>query len=197
MTSKWYYRDIIINGGNILAIAKPGQDAGLDSESKTIVNGGTIIATGDMYDEIKSTSTQNFMVFNFSSSVSENTLMTLLDEDENTIFSYLTDRTYTNLVYSSKDLSGTYYLYKDGQVSGESENGVYKNVTNYSKGTQMGYSSLGSNMMGGPGGMGGQPLGNGPQNMGGQYSNSNIASNKDFTVSGISNLYSGVATYSE
>lgn len=231
---------LTINGGTIYAFAHPGQDAGLDSETGTYINGGTVIATGDMYDQINSSSTQNFMVLSFNGSVTENTLITLLDSNDNVVFSYVTDRNYTNLIYSSSNLKeGTYYLYKDGETSGTLVNGVYINITNYTKGTLLGYSSTGIQ-----GGMGGgqmngdrpeMPNGEAPDmsnfdgnipdmngerperpdgnnmpmnqdeipnmgNFGGQgFNNGNMgsATNKEFTVTGISNLFSGVAEYTE
>ena len=225
---------LTINGGNILAIAKSGSDAGLDSESGTYINGGVVIATGDMYDQISSESSQRFMVLSFNGSVSENTLITLLDSSDNVMFSYLTDRTYTNLIYSSSLLNEeTYYLYKDGEIVGNNDNGLYNNITSYSKGTQLGYSSTGGGMIGGnPPENGGNmnmpsdgsrpepPSGN-PQNggsmtppddmnnppsdmqgemnpnMGNNTMENSTASIKEFTISGISNLFSGVAIYSE
>jgi hypothetical protein len=60
---------LTINGGTILAIAHPGQDAGLDSEKGTYINGGTIIATGDMLDSISNESKQNFITLNFQNNV--------------------------------------------------------------------------------------------------------------------------------
>ena len=145
---------LTINGGTIIAIAHPGQDAGLDSENGTYINGGTVIATGDMYDAISEQSKQNFMVLSFNGAQQEGSLITLLDEEDNVIMAYKTDRSYTNLVYSSEELTdGTYYLYKDGNIEGESNSGLYTKVTNYEKGTVQGYSSTG-----GQGGMQGRGM---------------------------------------
>lgn len=143
---------LTINGGTILAVAHPGQDAGIDSESGTYINGGTIVATGDMQDPISNESKQNFLALNFRSKPQEGTTICLLDSSDNVVMAYKTDRTYSNLVYSSNDLTeGSYYLYKDGEISGTETNGLYTKVDNYSKGTQLGYSSEGS-QMGMPGG---------------------------------------------
>lgn len=254
---------LTINGGTIIALARPGQDAGLDSETGTIINGGTVIATGDMYDQISSDSTQKFMVLSFNGSISENTLVTLLDDSNNVIFAYKTDRSYTNLIYSSTKLvDGSYSLYKDGTIVGNSVNGFYNDADSYTEGVKLGYSSIGSQgaMNGGrPGSMPNngisdnntnipsnmpEPPQNGvpngamvpdkPENdenvssgmpevpqggmqtrddviteidtqdvvtndINGQFSNTNLgfATNKEFTISGISNLFSGVGEYSE
>ncbi len=209
--------ELIINGGTVVAIAKPGQDAGIDSESGIYINGGTVLATGDMYEEVKSSSKQNFMVLSFGSSTSENDIVSLTDESSNAVFSYKTDRAYSNLVYSSNKLvNGTYNLFKNGTITGNNNYGFYTNAT-LTDGVQLGYRS--NSIQGMDGGMpesfngertempsmsegerpqmpsGDRPnmQGNMPNNMGGNTT----ATNKDFVINGISNLFSGVATYSE
>ena len=137
---------LTINGGTIVAIAHPGQDAGLDSENGTYINGGTIIATGDMLDPISNQSKQAFMTLSFSNKVSTDDLITLVNKNnDNVVMAFKADRTFTNLVYSSADLEdGTYYLYKGGEIAGEQKNGFYTSVSNYTKGTKQAYSSKGS-----------------------------------------------------
>jgi len=245
---------LTINGGTIIALAHPGQDAGIDSENGTYINGGTVLATGDMFDEISEKSKQNFIALSFNGRVTDNTLLTLVNEDDDVIIAFKGDRTYTNLVYSSPNLkNGTYYLYKGGYIEGKETDGLYTGVTSYTKGTLQGYSSNGmqGGMMGGmkeqkpdgnmgdvpnenqmqkPDGEPGQmPFGNEfemPEDMKnkmprqkpngndmGQMPNGNMmqipggmqggmmgnasATNKAFTVSGISNMFSGVADYTE
>ena len=135
---------LVINGGTIIAIAHPGQDAGLDSESGTYINGGTILATGDMYDAISSESKQNFIVLSFQSTQTADSLITLLNSNDEVIMAYKTDRTYTNLIYSSAKLTeGTYTVYKNGDINGTEINGFYTDISSYSKGTQQGYSTAG------------------------------------------------------
>lgn len=225
--------ELIINNGLVVAIAKPGQDAGIDSEKGIYINGGTVLATGDMYDEVNSNSAQRFMVLSFNTRPSENDLITLIDESNNPIFSYKTDRSYSSLVYSSPLLSdSTYYLYTGGTIDGEEKNGYYTKINSYELGTQLAYSSQGTNN-GMPGGNNNgnmtPPSGDMPNNNNGtppekpssdnnmtppsgdmpnndnnmprpdnnnQNSNTN-ASNEDFTLSGISNLFSGISIYSE
>ena len=95
-----------------------------------------------MLDEISSDSKQTFVTFAFQDKPIEDTLITLLDDSDTPIFAFKTDRTYSNLIYSSASLKeGTYYLYKDGEVTGETNSGFYTSITNYTKGTQLGYSS--------------------------------------------------------
>ena len=136
---------LVIDGGTIVAIAHPGQDSGLDSENGIYINSGTVIATGDMYDQISSESKQNFMVLRFANKISNDNLISILNENDNVLMAYKTDRTYTTLVFSSPDLTeGTYYIYKDGNIEGDQTNGYYTNVTNYTKGTKQAYSSSGA-----------------------------------------------------
>ena len=145
---------LVINGGIIVAIAHPGQDAGLDSVSGTYINAGTVLATGDMYDAISSESKQNCIVLSFANKVETDSLITLVNENDEAIMSYKTDRTFTNLIYSSADLTdGTYNLYKGGSVDGSENSGFYTEINNYTKGTMQAYSTEG--MQGRMGGMNG------------------------------------------
>ena len=151
---------LIINGGTIIAIAHPGQDAGLDSETGTYINGGTVLATGDMFDGVSDESKQNFIVFSFKTAQTADTLITLLNENNEAVMAYKTDRSYTNLVYSSSDFKeGTYYLYKNGEIEGTQTNGYYTDITKYTKGTHQGYSMTGTQ-----GGMPGGKQNNGMSN---------------------------------
>ena len=214
--------ELYINGGNIIAIAKPGADAGIDSETGTYINSGEVIATGDMIDSISSNSKQNYVILSFKEKVAKDTLITLLDSNDNVMFSYKTDRDYTNLVFSSSKLvNGTYYLYKDGNIDGTISNGIYTSINSYEKGIQLGYANTG--VMNGPG-MGGIPNDNEnrqmpdnnlerpqmpdkgiqgnnserPQMPDRQIPDSNlISSNKEFTINGISNGFNGIGTLTE
>ena len=195
---------LTIDGGNIVALAKPGADAGLDSEKGTYINGGTIIATGNMFDAISSESKQNFLALSFSEAVDINDVIRFTNSDGQEIFVHETNRAYTNLVYSSSALvDGKYTLTKNDEL--------------------MGYASTGN--MGGMGQPGGEPggmpgemgepgetppeipegempggvSGTPPEMPGGEMpgDTNGAATNKTFTISGISNLFSGVAVYSE
>jgi len=223
---------LYINGGTIYAFAKNGSDAGLDSELGTYINGGTLIATGDMLDEISSNSKQNFVILSFEEKPENETTVVLLDKDDNVIFAYTSDRTYSNLVYSSSNLKeGTYYLYKNGTITGDIDNGVYKNITNYEKGLQYGYVQSGIQNNGGmPNNeIEEKPDNNRPDDMTPPDNNGNMtppdntnmpnnmdeapsipdndsqnfnqvkgnATNKEFTISGIANQFSGIAVLSE
>jgi len=161
---------LTINGGTIIAIAHPGSDAGLDSESGTYINGGTILATGDMYDQILSDSKQSFMALSFSDRVVKDDIITFVDSNNNVIFSYKTDRDFSNLVYSSSKLSdGDYSLYKNGTIAGNSVSGFYNSVDSFIDGIMLGYTGNNMGMMGGQVPPDGQP-GQAPNDMQGNTS---------------------------
>ncbi len=222
---------LTINGGTIIALSHPGSDAGLDSENGTYINGGTVIATGDMYDEIKGDSKQSFIGLSFSDRILSDDVITLTDSSDNVIFSYKTDRTYSNLVYSSSKLvAGNYSLYKNGNVIGESVNGFYNTVSSFSDGIVLEYTGTGMGFVGKGNFTGERPeMPDGerpnidandsnrpqrpddmndktdmqgmtpPDSNGPMGSNSFVgfeSANKVFTISGISNLFSGIVTYS-
>lgn len=204
--------ELIINGGLVVAISKPGADSGLDSNSGTYINGGTVLATGDMYDQINESSKQSFIVLSFSDKPVKDDLITLLDSNDSVVFAYKTDRTFTNLIYSSSSLKeGSYYLYKNGTIFGDNNNGLYTNIESYDLGTLLGYNT--KSYMTGPNGnqgrpnpnMGNQgPMGNPPEmnnpNMGNQTNMNNTsltATNKEFIIDGISNMFIGISEYKE
>ena len=174
---------LIINGGRIVAIAKSGSDAGLDSQNGTYINGGEVFATGDMLDEISSESKQNYIVLSFDGSASSDKLYALLNSKDEVLFAFNGDRNYSNIIYSSSKLqNGNYYLYIDGEIVGEEKNGYYININSYKKGTWLGYSSLGSNGFG----RRGHRIDN---------TTSSNASYNEFTINGISNKFSGIKEY--
>lgn len=222
---------LTINGGTVIAVAHPGSDAGLDSENGTYINGGTVIATGDMYDEIKSDSKQSFIGLSFSDRILSDDVITLTDSSDNVIFSYKTDRTYSNLVYSSSKLvDGDYSLYKNGTVIGTDVNGFYNDVDSFGDGVILGYTNTGMGMSGMRNFNGERPeMPDGersnidandsnrpqrpddmndktdmqgmtpPDSNGPMDSNSFVgfeSANKVFTISGVSNLFSGIVIYS-
>ena len=151
-----------------------------------------------MLDPISSDSKQNHIVL--GTNITANQIITLLDSDDNLVFSYETDRKYSYLVYSSSDLTnGTYHVYRDGSITGNSTYGFYTEGT-YTKGIQLGYTSTG-NMMGGGGMNGEQPQGEPPEKPEGEMNGGQPGgmgqqtfnpTNADFTISGISNIFNGV-----
>jgi len=148
---------LTITGGTIVALACPGGDGGLDADGTILINGGTVFATGDMYDEVSDKSEQTFLAMNLSNRQSAGDNIYITDSNGTVLAAYTTDRTYSNLVYSSPELSddGEYKLYSNGDIDGEllSEKcGYYENVTSATGGTEVSYSQatgMGGGMNGG------------------------------------------------
>ena len=133
---------LTINAGTIYAFAhyKSG-DSGLDSDKGTYINGGTIIATGNMDDRIDSSSQKTIYV-TFNETIPANTLLVIKDENDKIITAFKTNKDIKTLLYTTKDLSyNSYKIYKDGVITGDSENGLYYSIDSYTDGTLVSYSN--------------------------------------------------------
>ena len=143
---------IIIDGGNILALAHPGQDSGLDSDGGVYINGGTVVATGDMYDEISNDSKQQFIVLNFAEEEPEDTIVVIHDSEGQNVIGYVSNRRFSSFVYSSPELKKeTYKVYLNGKMEGKEENGIYTEITSYAGGALQQWTRLGGDKMTEPG----------------------------------------------
>lgn len=133
---------LTINGGTIYAFAhSESQDAGLDSATGTYINGGTVIATGNMVDAISDESKQEVFYVSFNSQIPANTVVTIKDSDGKVVASFTTEKNIKNLLYSSPELkSGASYKIYAGD-------------------TEVSFSEAGAGQPGGPGGPGGQAPG--------------------------------------
>lgn len=122
---------IYINGGTIYAFAHPGSDNGLDSDLGTYINGGTVIATGSMYEESKTTNNNKIIQMQFSKEVNADESIVIVDENENVIFAFKTDRKISNFLYTSSNLEDkTYSVYTGTSIEGElNEQNVYTNIS--------------------------------------------------------------------
>ena len=106
-----------------------------------------------MADSVNSDSKQNYLQLNFNSKIAEDTLITILDKDENAQVAFKSDRNYTILTISSPDLeTENITVYEGRTIEGESQNGLYTNITSYTKGTEKSYSNVQERQM--PGGFG-------------------------------------------
>lgn len=111
---------IVINGGTVISSAcGQSMDAGIDSDMGIYIYGGTVAATGNMYDHIAEDSTQNFAVFSFASRQSGTETYTLKDEAGEAVAVYAPANDFTYLVLSGADLTaGSYTLWQgDTQLS--------------------------------------------------------------------------------
>lgn len=132
-------KDLVINGGTIYTVGSPvGGDAGIDTDDGFDINGGIVIALGsDMLEKPNSTSNQNSLCFSLDSAVEKDTLITLMNENDEVVISFEASENFRTLIISSNLLEeGKYYLYKDGENTGRLENGIYYDG-DYTKGTQI------------------------------------------------------------
>ena len=138
---------LIINGGKIYAFAHPtSPDAGLDSVNGTYINGGTVIATGNMVDQISSDSQQKYFYASFNK-IEKDTLIVIKDQNNNIITAFKTDRNIGNLLYSSKDLdNGSYKIYTGGTIEGEETNGLYTKINSYTGGEEIAFNDVSVNI---------------------------------------------------
>ena len=107
---------LIINSGKIFAFAHPtSPDAGLDSGSGTYINGGTVIATGNMADAISNESEQKFLYVTLVTTVADGDKITIKDNSGDVAYEFTTDRAFKNLIYSDENMDGSYTVYVNGE----------------------------------------------------------------------------------
>lgn len=124
---------LVINGGTVTAAAcDKSMDAGIDSDMGIHLNGGKVLATGNMLDEI-SESSQQYVVFNIKGSQAAGKTYTIKNEAGESIAECTPENGFTCLVYSDETITDeTYTLWLDDE--------------------QVAQSSKGAGMKGGPGG---------------------------------------------
>lgn len=134
---------LIIDGGTIYAFANPNSgDAGLDSINGTYINGGTVIATGNMVDQISSESKQSFIFASFNK-IAADTLIAIKDQNNKIITAFKTGRNIQNLVYSSPNLNyESYKIYTGGNIDGEETNGLYTTINSYTGGEEISFNDV-------------------------------------------------------
>lgn len=145
---------LTVNGGSVYASAHPGSDNGLDASQGVYVNGGTVLSTGDMQEEFKSSNNQNIIQMSLSTQVNADDSVVIVDENGNAVFAFKTDRQFSALGYSSEDLSDeTYTVYSGTDITGTvDENGIYTKVDSFNADnlTKQENSGRGMGMQGGP-----------------------------------------------
>ena len=102
---------LVINGGRVEAYAcGSSMDSGIDSDLGIQINGGTVIATGNMLDRIEEGG-QTYAVLQFAQSQHELT-WTLKDPWDSPVMECHTPNDFSNLLFSSPALTeGTYTLF--------------------------------------------------------------------------------------
>lgn len=125
---------LAINGGYVFACANPeSMDSGLDSDEGIYINGGIVFGNGNMYDEIKSESKQEFLVLEFEDKVSKNDLVMITDDQDDPIVAFSSFSDYAIVVFSSPDLKKEdYNVYKVSSVKGNlTEYYIYFDIQDY------------------------------------------------------------------
>lgn len=100
-------RVLNITGGTIIINGKINTiNSAIDYEGESTITGGTVIATGSsqMAMRFGKNSTQASIMINLYESLSANTIIALLDEDDHEIISYLSNKEFQNIVISSPKL---------------------------------------------------------------------------------------------
>lgn len=138
-----------INVGSVFASAcAAGGDSGIDASLDIVLNGGTVVALGNMFDAISSDSEQNHLTLTLAEPVLSGDEVELTDADGSALFDFTAPKTASMILLSGADI----------------EDGAEYTLTVNS--TEREYSAEG--MMGAPGGMGEAPpdMGEAPDDMG-------------------------------
>ena len=115
---------LVINGGSVIASAKPASDAGLDSDLGSFIHGGTVIAMGSAMDWTEGDSEQVTMNLQFAQQQAAGSKITIKKEDGTEIFSFEDDgthsRSFSGLILSHPYFvqGETYHIYVDGAQMG-------------------------------------------------------------------------------
>lgn len=144
---------LVINGGVVIAIARPQSDSGLDSDCGSYINGGYVVATGSTMDWAESDSDQVTMNLQFAFSQGSDEAIIVTDREGNVIFAYDPDKDETtgthNRGYQGAVIScpqfqvgETYQVYIGGDVEGVETDGLYdaSTITGFSGAAQQQYS---------------------------------------------------------
>lgn len=130
---------LVINGGTVWTMSNESSpDGGIDADSPILINGGTLSAFGTRNDAADSASEQPYMELSFASTLPAGSVISVLDGDGNEVWTATTRKKCQSITLSDPDLKldTAYQVTVDGVLQC--------------------YSGIGSGMMGGPGGFGGQ-----------------------------------------
>lgn len=131
-------KNAIINGGRIFVMGSDvGGDSGIDTDDGYVINGGFVVALGsDMIETPDNDSKQNTLAFTLDNTISKDTIVTLMKDDE-VIVSFSASKSFKTIIISTDNLEdGSYTLYEGGSNTGELVLGIYQNGT-YTKGNKI------------------------------------------------------------
>lgn len=108
---------IIINGGNVYAFSYDEVETGLDTIEGVMINGGKVFILGYAEDSFESEFDQKIIDVRFDRVIKKGEKVVVVDQDENPILGFVTDRDFQTLVYSSEDLNfSTYKTYVGNEI---------------------------------------------------------------------------------
>nr|MBQ8253501.1 carbohydrate-binding domain-containing protein [Lachnospiraceae bacterium] len=105
---------LVINSGSVTAQAcSTSGDAGIDSDMGIHINGGTVVASGNMLDAIAE-STQTYTIFQFASPQTAESCILMKNASDDILFRYTPENNYSYLILSSSELAeGNYTLWQN------------------------------------------------------------------------------------
>ena len=94
-----------------------GGDAGIDTDGKFEINGGEVIALGsDMLKNPDSASKQKYISFTLNSIITNGSIISLKDNNENELISFEAKEDFKTLIVSNNLIEeSTYYIYVNGE----------------------------------------------------------------------------------
>ena len=111
----------------------------LDYDGTFTIEGGTLIAAGSsgMAQGVSDSSTQGTIMMTFDEAQEANTTVNIATSDGKSILTVSPEKQFQSIVISTSDLQQgkTYTFSSGGTATGDSQDGLYKNVT-YTNGTQ-------------------------------------------------------------
>ena len=109
-----------MNGGalNIICDGSAGESGGIDSDKVIYINGGKVIASGNMFDHIAG-GDQTYAVFRFADRQEGNNTYTLKNSDGKVVYEYAPVNAFTYFVVAGEELiPGNYTLWQgDAQLT--------------------------------------------------------------------------------
>ena len=108
---------LTINGGTIWTMSNDrSPDGGIDADEAITINGGTLYAFGTRNDAADSASAQPYMELSFASTLPAGSVITVTDEDGNTVWEAETRKTCQSVTLSAPELAldTMYHVYVDG-----------------------------------------------------------------------------------
>ncbi len=127
---------LTISGGVVISIANPAADSGLDSDLGSVINGGTVVATGSTMDWPETQSGQVTINLQFAAAQASDEAVIVTDQDRKVVFAYDPDQDETTGAHS-RGYQGaviscpafregeTYQVYVGGGVTGTDVDGLY------------------------------------------------------------------------